>query len=80
LVLNASSFVLCLNVAACTEKGHETGEELAELRGDSVILATGGYSRADDLLRKYIPKIVDLPTTNGTTKSCCGTLAASPFK
>lgn len=47
------------------EKGHETGEELAELRGDSVILATGGYSRADDLLRKYIPKIVDLPTTNG---------------
>jgi len=46
-------------------KGQETGEELAELRGDSVILATGGYSRADDLLRKYIPKIVDLPTTNG---------------
>lgn len=44
------------------------GEEARVLKGDAVILATGGYSVAGDLLRKYAPSIVDLPTTNGKDK------------
>jgi len=45
--------------------GAPSHHENVELRGDAVILATGGYSRAEDLLRQYVPSIVDLPTTNG---------------
>ncbi len=36
-----------------------------ELFSDSVILTTGGYARASDMLEQYAPSIANLPTTNG---------------
>jgi flavocytochrome c len=36
-----------------------------DLSATAVILATGGYARAADLLAVYAPQVADLPSTNG---------------
>jgi flavocytochrome c len=53
--------------------------ESKELRGDAVILATGGYSRSEELLRKYTPALIDLPTTNGAFAEGEGIKVAEPL-
>mmetsp|Transcript_21620 Transcript_21620/g.50896 ORF Transcript_21620/g.50896 Transcript_21620/m.50896 type:complete len:491 (+) Transcript_21620:121-1593(+) len=54
---------VCIEIAGDKDSAGSCCSE--EIRADSVILATGGFSASKELLKRFTPHLAHLPTTNG---------------